>query len=486
MKRFTWMTFVLALLVAWPALSQEEEQTNAVEMTDEQKKTVEEAQQDPALASAAASIEEVKASESLQKLLDQVKQGWQEEDKTNKDRESEFRQKKADQERLLAQAKDDLKREEDRSVALEKQFEQNEIRIAQLEETLKERMGNLGELFGVVRQVAGDTRGNVDGSIVSSQLPGRGDFLMELGKSKALPSIDSLERLWFELQREMTEQGRIVRFPATVVTTDGAETTSDVVRVGAFNAIANGKYLYWDPEVRKLKELGRQPEARYLGTVSGFEAATDGAEPLAVDPSRGAILSLLVQTPSLSERIQMGGYIGYGIIILGSLAGALGIVRFVYVWSVNRKVVSQQKTEQADEGNPLGRVLSIYESNKDVDTETLELKLDEAILRESANLDRYLWAIKVVSVVAPLMGLLGTVTGMIATFQAITLFGTGDPKLMAGGISEALVTTMLGLCAAIPLTLIHAGVANFSKGVVDVLEEQSAGLVATRAEQGGA
>ena len=78
----------------------------------------------------------------------------------------------------------------------------------------------------------------------------------------------------------------------------------------------------------------------------------------------------------------------------------------------------------------------------------------------------------------PLFGLLGTVTGMIRTFQSITLFGAGDPRMMAGGISEALVTTMLGLVTAIPLVLLHAALANNTKKIVDTLDEQSAGLIA--------
>ncbi|NQZ96491.1 MAG: MotA/TolQ/ExbB proton channel family protein [Myxococcales bacterium] len=481
MSRLFWTILLVVLLVPALAIAQDPEAPASKPVDPEQA-----AADKAAVAGADELITGVAESSTLQQLLEQVKQGWTVESAENRRRETEFRRKRNEQARLLAEAKAELVREEERSVRLEDLFEANEIRIAQLEETLKERMGNLGELFGVVRQVAGDTRGNIDGSLVSSQIPDRGEFLLELGKSKALPSIDALEKLWFALQLEMTEQGRIVKFPATVVTTEGAETAMDVVRVGAFNAVAGGKYLYWDNEVQKLKELGRQPEARFLGTVEPFESSTSGTTALAIDPSRGAILSLLVQTPSLRERIDQGGPIGYTIITLGVLAGLLGLVRFTYVVLVSRRVSSQRKNDALDEKNPLGRVLTVYEQNQQTDTETLELKLDEAILRESSDLDRYLWAIKVVSVVAPLMGLLGTVTGMIATFQAITLFGTGDPKLMAGGISEALVTTMLGLLVAIPLTLLHAGVASFSKGVLDILEEQSAGLVATRAEESGA
>jgi len=336
-------------------------------------------------------------------------------------------------------------------------------------------------LFGVVRQVSGDTRSQLEGSMVSAQIPGREEFLEELGKNKSLPSIESLEKLWFILHQEMTELGKVVRFPATVVNSDGQEEQREVIRVGAFNALSNGVYLIYDN--RKLQVLPKQPVGTYLDTVASFESSKEPMAKLALDPSRGAILRVLIQTPDFWTRINYGGKVGYTTIALGILAGILAIVRWVVVSLTARKVAAQKKSDKVSDSNPLGRVLGVYEANRTTDVETLELKLDEAIMRESASLDKFLWAIKVVSVVAPLLGLLGTVTGMIRTFQVITLFGTGDPKMMASGISEALVTTMIGLYVAIPLVLLHALVANTSKGVVEVLEEQSAGLIARRAEQ---
>jgi biopolymer transport protein ExbB len=321
----------------------------------------------------------------------------------------------------------------------------------------------------------------LEGSLVSAQIPGREEFLEELGKNKSLPSIESLEKLWFVLHQEMTELGKVIRFSATVINIDGEQNQRDVIRVGAFNAISEGVYLIY--EERKLQELPKQPAGSYLDTVGPFESATGNMAMFALDPSRGSILKVLIQTPGFIERIKFGGTVGYTIIVLGLLAGFLAIVRWVVVSLTGRRVAAQKKSDQVSDSNPLGRILGIYESNREADVETLELKLDEAILRESASLDKLLWAVKVVSVVAPLMGLLGTVTGMIRTFQAITLFGTGDPKMMASGISEALVTTMLGLYVAIPLVLLHALVSNTSKGVVEVLEEQAAGLIARRAEQ---
>ena len=418
---------------------------------------------------------------SMDALLKRVKAGWNGEREENRLRVQEFAKKNANRQRLLNDAKNTRAALERRSEMLETQFEGYEIALTQLEDTLTDRLGALGELFGVVRQVAGDTRSQVEGSLVSAQIPGRDQFLAELGKNKSLPSIESLEKLWFLLHQEMTELGNVVRFSATVISNDGEQNVRDVIRVGAFNAISEGVYLIY--EEGKLQELPKQPAGSYLDTVGPFESATGDFATFALDPSRGSILKVLILTPGFVERIKLGGTVGYTIIVLGLAAGLLAIVRWVVVSQTGRKVSIQKKSDEVSDGNPLGRILGIYEANRTTDVETLELKLDEAIMRESASLEKMLWAIKVVSVVAPLMGLLGTVTGMIRTFQAITLFGTGDPKMMASGISEALVTTMLGLYVAIPLVLLHALVSNTSKGVVEVLEEQAAGLIARRAEQ---
>jgi biopolymer transport protein ExbB len=466
MRRLIAITVSALWMAALPALAQEEA-----------------AQTEPAPRETAPAKQTPKAK-SLDELLRQVQAGWRGERADMQRRENEFKRALQEQQRLLEQATAARIREEQRSEELERIFEENENQIAELEDTLRERLGTLGELFGVVRQVAGDTRSQVENSLVSSQLPGREEFLIELGQKRSLPSIALLEKLWFTLQQEMTESGKVVRFPATVVSAAGKETERDVIRVGVFNAISDGRFLHWDDELLKLVEPPRQPPSRYLSTLNDFEETREGLATLAVDPSRGSILGLLLETPSRLERIEQGGWIGYAIIILGILAGAVGLARLVIVFLANRKVRAQSGSGQTSPDNPLGRVLAIFDENRDADLETLELKLDEAILRESAKRERFLLAIKVVSVVAPLMGLLGTVTGMIRTFQAITLFGAGDPKMMAGGISEALVTTMLGLCVAIPLVLIHAFVSSGKKEIVEVLEEQSAGMVAQRVEAG--
>ena len=419
---------------------------------------------------------------TIDQLLERVREGWRAERAQNERREKDFRVARSQQKNLLEQAKRDLAAEEDRSDRLEETFEQNELKIAEQEEVLSQRLGTLGELFGVVRQVAGDTRSQVENSLISAEYPGRIPFLDRLGQSKALPAVSDLEGLWAVLLQEMNESSKVSRFNTSVVKVSGEEVEQEVIRIGAFNSISEGEYLKWIADVGKLGEIGRQPAPKFVDTISELESAKEGLVRFAIDPARGQILALLVSTPTLEERIGYGGSIGYAIIILGSLTFLFGLVRLGYVTTVSRKVSAQKTASTADEGNPLGRVLKIYSDNKQLDTETLELKLEEQVLKESAKIESFLWLIKVVSAVAPLMGLLGTVTGMINTFQIITLFGTGDPKMMASGISEALVTTMLGLLTAIPLVLMHAVIYSMARGVTTVLEEQSTGLIAKQSE----
>ncbi len=425
---------------------------------------------------------------SLDQLLKQVQQGRSADARVNREREKRFLADKKNQQKLLARMKAKRKAEEKRSAEMEKQFDENEQRIAKLQETLKNRLGSLKELFGVLQQAAGDARGQFDNSLTRIQYPDRDRFLSELvekmGSTTQLASIDDIERLWFELQREMTESGRVVRMPVEIITATGDKVTRPVTRIGVFNLVSGGKYLDFIPETGKVVELARQPAGRYLKAIEAFEAASDGVHPVGIDPSRGQILSLLVESPSLRERIEQGGVVGYVIIGLGALAILIVLERLLVLGFTGLKVRSQMRhLDQPKKNNPLGRILMAYHENQAVDLETLELKLGEAILHEAPRLNRRVMLLKIIYVVAPLLGLLGTVTGMIITFQAITLFGTGDPKLMAGGISQALVTTVLGLVVAIPTVLLHTLVASRARSIQQVLEEQAAGMVAEYAEK---
>ncbi|MEM7466114.1 MAG: MotA/TolQ/ExbB proton channel family protein [Pseudomonadota bacterium] len=425
---------------------------------------------------------------SLDELLKTVKAGRARDSEENKKRLESFAKNRAQQATLLAQAEASRDAEQARSVSLEREFESLDRQIAELSNTLDERLGSLKALFDVLQRTVGDTRGQFEASLTHVQYPERIEFLDELsqkmGQTSRLASVEEIERLWFELQREMVESGRVVRFDATVITADGNEALRPVIRIGAFNAVSAGKYLSFSPETGKLSEFPRQPQSRYTDRIDNFESAATGTNaPVGVDPSRGQILSLLVQAPSLEERIQQGGVVGYVILSLGLIAFLVAIERLIRLSMMSRAIDKQVKKKDELGKNPLGRVFRAYAKNKKADIETLELKLTEAILKETPAINRRQMLLKIIAVVAPLLGLLGTVTGMIITFQAITLFGTGDPKLMAGGISQALVTTVLGLCVAIPTVLLHTLVVSRGKRLTQILEQQAAGLVAHQAER---
>jgi biopolymer transport protein ExbB len=425
---------------------------------------------------------------SLDELLKDVKAGRVKDAQENKARLDAFRADRASQAAKLAAMKTEKKRQEGISAAREKQFEVNDAKITDLERAFQERLGGLKELFGVLQQASGDARAQFVASMTQVQFPDRTKFLLDfakkMGQSNRLASIEEMERLWFELQREMTESGKVVTFKTKVITADGEEKMEDVTRIGAFNVVADGKYLEYVPETGRLVELQRQPQSRYTSRISDLTNAKSGLHPIGIDPTRGQLLGLLVQTPSLTERIAQGKTIGYVIIVLGILGILIAIWRVLALSMVSGAVRKQMKNiKQPNSNNPLGRVLKVYDTSKQDDIETMELKLGEAILRETPKFNSMLPLLKIISVVAPLLGLLGTVTGMIVTFQAITLYGAGDPKLMAGGISQALVTTVLGLVVAIPTVFLHTLVSSRARRLTQILQEEAAGILAERAEE---
>jgi biopolymer transport protein ExbB len=424
-------------------------------------------------------------AESLDQLLQEVRKARGEISQENKAREQRFRQARAQQAALLEEVRGELAAQEARTEALQQAFNDNELALEDAEENLRIQQGDFGELFGVVRQVAGDAVGTLSTSLTAAQFQDRTEAPRRLADSKRLPSIDDLDALRVSLMQEMIEAGKVVSFPANIVETSGTPADAQVTRVGVFNLVTGDRFLQYDPDTASIKELARQPQARFQAMAGDLTSASPNEiVGMAIDPSRGSLLGLVVQAPSLGERINQGGPVGYVILALGAIGLLIAIYKLIVLSGVGGRIRRQLKASEPNTNNPLGRILAVYHDNQDIDTETLELKLDEAILKEVPPLERWQGAIKVIAAVAPLLGLLGTVTGMIQTFQAITLFGTGDPKLMAGGISQALVTTVLGLVVAIPMVLLHSIVAGRSKALIEVLEEQSAGIIAQQSESG--
>ena len=428
--------------------------------------------------------EEIK---SLDELLDLVKQGRIEQSRENKQREQRFLAEKSKQEQTLQETVGERQKLERRSELLESTYGDNKEKLDELTRRLEKRMGSLKELFIQLQTDTAETSSLLQQSITSVEFPSRNlemeDLTDRLGGSRSLPNIKNIEQLWYQMQREMVESGKIKHLNLEVITTDGEPVKADVVRMGSFNLLSGNRYLQFIPETGKIIDLNRQPPRYMLSYVEDYTQSTEGFNAVAVDPTQGTLLNMLLDAPDFIDRVEQGGFIGYVIIVIGVIGTILALERIMYLIVVTRKVADQIRLKETRRDNPLGRIILTYEQHKSLPLESLELKLGEAILRERGPLEKHLAIIKIVAVVAPLLGLLGTVTGMINTFQTITLFGTGDPKLMAGGISQALVTTVLGLSVAIPVVFFHALASTRSKAVISVLEEQSTGLVAEKAEQ---
>jgi biopolymer transport protein ExbB len=423
----------------------------------------------------------------LDQLLQAVREEQRVQRERNRQREQEFLEDRKNQQARLEQARRDFERRQRENQPLVAKTEANAAQIARLEKELEAVVQDMGDLSTGFREFAGDFAAVLQESMISAQFSDRGEQMQVLAATSSQPSIEEIENLWLLVQEEMTEAAKVALFPASVVRADGTAQQRQVLRVGTFSAFADGEFLRYVPETGELLVLSRQPAAHLRSDVREFAAAAGQLVPITVDPTRGSLLGMLSYTPSLRERVDQGGTIALIIIALGILGLVMAAWRGAYLAVMYLRINSQQRNISSPRrSNPLGRVLLAAEGVSLEEEELLQLKLDEAVLAEMPALERGNGVIKLLAATSPLLGLLGTVTGMILTFQAISLFGTGDPKLMAGGISQALVTTVLGLVVAIPLLFSHSVIAYMARSIIQRLDEQCAGVLARTAEEQGA
>jgi len=424
---------------------------------------------------------------NLDQLLQTVKDNRQQEAQLNKQREQTFLQQKNRQQALLAEAKKKFERSQIHNNPLKKQTIENAERIKQAQQTLLKKKQDMGDIFSIYTEMTGDFSAALQDSMVTTQKPDRNKQLKALMQTEQLATIKDLEALWLLVQEEMTESGKIARYEGPVITREGYVETRPILRVGTFTASSDGEFLRYVPETGELLELNRQPSSRFGREAAEFEASRGEILPIIVDPTGGSLMGMMSYVPTLQERVEQGGVIGFIIIGLGGLGLLMTLWRVLYLSVIHISMRRQlAQLDQPSSKNPLGRVLlsakGFIEEGQSEGNNRIQYKLDEAVLAEVPRLERSHNLIKLLAAMSPLLGLLGTVTGMILTFQAISLFGSGDPKLMASGISQALVTTVLGLVMAIPLLFGHSLVSSLSGNMIQRLDEQSAGIMARTME----
>jgi len=372
-----------------------------------------------------------------------------------------------EREGMLAKAKNDLRLENERNTRLEKEFEENEKVLAELEERLQIKIGVLGELFGVARQFAGELLSSSESAYTFTEFPERGDKLKEIGKIQ-VHSIEELEVLWLEYFNEIVASGEVKEFKSKIINSKGDSFEDNIIRYGLFSASYKSEFIKPINELNGFELLQRQPEKSILRNLKRHQRS-DEYKTASIDPTRGFLLSLYLDKAGWIERIAQGKSVGFIIILIGIIGVAFSSYK-IYFLNESKKIL-----EDSSQTNVIQDMIDNIKKAKSYQSK--ENIIDELISNYSSKLDWGVSWIKFVAAVAPLLGLLGTVIGMIETFQAITLFGTGDPKQMAGGISQALITTMLGLMVAAPLLGFYTYISDRVNTLVQIVEEKGSYLL---------
>ncbi|HET8551317.1 MAG TPA: MotA/TolQ/ExbB proton channel family protein [Gammaproteobacteria bacterium] len=449
---------------------------------------------DAAKAKAAAAAAARKRAKTLAELSAEVRQIRKEQAATAAQRLHDAKQKLAHEQALVRKAVARRDAANARADALQKQLKENNAQIDSLSKLLTQRQGDLGELFGVVRVASSKAAKELRNSLLSTQFqpkPGeeeRSKFLLRMAQAKSLPSIKKLERMWFEILRETIGEGKVVRYRTDVLQLDNGQPTgtavpTDVVRVGPFTVVNNDEYLGYLSTVKSLTELdGSMPGSfRDIAHDLTHTPPGPGYVPAVVDVTRGGLFHRYLQRPSWLERIQLGQMVGYIIIAVGIIGVLLALYQVLYLLKTRRGVRAQLKNPAEPKlDNPLGRLLATYLEDKKAaeSADVAALHLHEAIQQEVPKLERFQWFLRLAVAAGPLLGLIGTVTGMIITFYAIVASGGGDPTVMATGIGHAMIATVLGLSIAIPLLFINTGLAAFSGSITQTLDEFGNSLLA--------
>ncbi|HDZ9337259.1 TPA: MotA/TolQ/ExbB proton channel family protein [Vibrio cholerae] len=415
-------------------------------------------------------------------LVQQATQEKAQQQQHNQQREAGFvktaQELQAAKAELLAE-RNRLQKEADQ---LSSQFSDNENTLARLEETLRLETGSLGEMFGVVRQNAKELQSELDQSVTGVEPRAHQQSIDDVVAAKTLPSMAQLRGLWQAMSEEIRASGQVQTTEIQWLNGQGETQTVPALRLGSLGLISEQGYVKWDNA--RQQALSYQQLPSDFPTFSHIRTLVDGdVVTMKVDPSRGVLLEQLALTPTLSQRLQAGGVIGNVILVLLGVGLIIALYRGAILATLRQKIKAQLKNPEQPGNNPLGRILAVYNKEQQRSVEALELRLLEAVVDEQNHLETGLSMLKLLAALAPMLGLLGTVTGMIETFQVITQFGNGDPKVMAGGISMALVTTVEGLIAAIPLLLAHNILSAQAEAIRNILEKQGIGLVAQQAER---
>ncbi len=319
------------------------------------------------------------------------------------------------------------------------------------------------------------------------------DLKTYLGSKRVfnLKDMTGLFDMYFD---DIKDSSRILRYTGKVLDRGGEEKDADIISFGHMGALfttaKNNGFLTFSPSSKRLLMSG-DPGFFTSRAITSFYEGKQNIAP--IDISGGAAINQLARKETLEDRLKSGGVLVIPILLVGVFAIIITLERIFFLSRVRSNtdelmtkvtaLVFQGDFEKAlatttpHENKPTGKVLMAGLIHKNLSQEVIESAMSEAILTQIPKLERFIGTLKVLAAVAPLLGLLGTVTGMINTFQVITTHGTGDPRLMAGGISEAMVTTQVGLAVAIPIMMAASFLSSRVKNIGRDMEEKGSALM---------
>ena len=411
---------------------------------------------------------------------------------------------KASLEKEVANLKAQDKKEGDNLTALENQYQALRKEEDQHKKDLENEKDEIQAIEDTVRATCKDAISVSRDNPITAEYPDRKEVLDKIANSKRFPGMNWIKALVEFYFSEMEESGRIVRRNGNFIGPDGRETSGEILRIGRFTTyyrLPNGDVGFLKPEAdgTRLDAVQGEAPSRYLRQISDyFDKKSDI---LPIDLSSGNEFLQWTKSQTFGDWLATGGPIMYVILVVGIIAVLIGLER-IFVLSTKSKASEQfmaQLKELANQGNwkeakalcssksrvPTCQMLDAALEHVGYSQDVMENALQESILRQVPKLERFLPTLALLAVIAPLLGLLGTVQGMIQTFKIITEVGTGNPTLLASGISVALYTTYFGLMIAVPIMVVHhIFKSRVEKIVVDMEEKGTAFIITLIKNQG--
>lgn len=407
-------------------------------------------------------------------------------------------------EKELAKLKAEEKKAESAYDALRAEFDRLQKEEAKLKTELADEQAEIDSIDGTIRGTADDAIALSEDNFITAEYPDRAEELHDLSFGKGFSGLEGIRKLVDFFFKEMEEQSRIVRRVGEFVGPDGLTVTGDIIRIGritSYYRLADGEVGFLLPNDKGDRLIAVSGEVGWSNRkkIEAFYNNESNVAP--IDPSAsGSAFSKFAAKESLWERKMVkGGAVMYVIFGVACLAALIALERTIVLGSKGRasekvmnqikELATQNKYKEAQDYCTLKSRVPTCQMLKGVlehegDTqEVLENSLQEAILKIMPKLERWMGALSLLGAIAPLLGLLGTVTGMIGVFQVITTAGTGDPRLMAGGISEALLTTQFGLVVAVPIMLVHHLLERQVDGIVYDMQEKGTSFIVTMIKQ---